>query len=396
MARCSYNYERLIISQPIVGCIIQPGVPMTFEIPKDIILSHEPELGKAFLRKVWGLRPIFVCTIGNTETGKIPGLSAAGAVPEITDYTPAADVELLYFGWCKCINGVPVTPNGIPTPGLITVSATKLGQMPIFAVVGGVNVRPNAPFFDLDGKAGKDIRTGRAVEDPLKIFERAVVVGEQLAATSGFLVVGESIAGGTTTALGVLTALGYDANGKVSSTLPDNPHDLKRKVVEEGLAKCGASIGQLKEDPMAAIAAVGDPMMPAAAGVVVGAARRIPVMMAGGTQMAAVLAIVKGMEPKALANVAIGTTRWITTDKRSSISDLVGQIGKVPIIAADLDFSKSRFEGLRIYETGLVKEGVGAGGSTIAAITGSKGRIDSRTMLGDIDATYERLMVRRD
>jgi uncharacterized protein (TIGR00303 family) len=361
---------------------------MIFSVPRDIILSHDENGGRRFLERVWGARPTFVCTIGNTETGKIPGLSAAGANPAVTDYTPAADVELLYFGWCKCI-------SGIPTPGLITASATKLGQMPVFAVVGGVNVKPNAPFFDLDGKAGKDIRTGKAVEDPMKVYERAVVVGEQLGAASEFLVVGESIAGGTTTALGVLTALGYNAYGKVSSTLPENPHALKCEVVKEGLAKCGVPREQLKKDPMAAIAAVGDPMMPAAAGVIVGAARRIPVLMAGGTQMAAVLAIVKGMEPKALRNLAIGTTRWITSDRFSSISGLVEQIGEVPVIAADLNFSLSRFEGLRIYETGLVKEGVGAGGSTIAAITGSKGRIDAKAMLRDIDETYERLMTKK-
>lgn len=135
-------------------------------------------------------------------------------------------------------------------------------------------------------------------------------------------------------------------------------------------------------------------MMPAAAGVIAGASRKIPVIMAGGTQMAAVLAIIKGMDAGALKNVAIGTTRWITADKCSSIADLVKQIGKVPIIAANLDFSQSKYDGLRIYETGLVKEGVGAGGSTIAAITGSKGAINARAMLTDIDATYERLMVK--
>jgi len=37
---------------------------------------------------------------------------------------------------------------------------------------------------------------------------------------------------------------------------------------------------------------------------------------------------------------------------------------------------------------------VGAGGSTIAAITGSRGAIDAKAMLVDIDATYERLMVK--
>lgn len=379
----------------MVGCIIQLGEPMDFDIPKDIILYHEQEKGRAFVKKIWGKRATFVCTIGNTETGKIPGISAAGANPAITDYTPAADVELLYYGWCKCINGVPVTPNGIPTPGVITMSAIKMTKMPVFAVNGGVNVRPNAPYFELDGKAGRDIRTGKAVDDPLKVFERAVVLGEQLSSVSKFLVIGESIAGGTTTALGVLTALGYDAYGKVSSTLPENPHDLKTKVVREGIANCGKSTEELRRDPMAAVSAVGDPMMPAAAGVIAGASGKIPVIMAGGTQMAAVLAIVKGMGHGSLGNLAIGTTRWISEDRKSSIVSLVGQIGRVPIIAANLDFSASRFEGLRIYETGLVKEGVGAGGSTIAAMVGSKGRIDAKAMLTDIDATYERLMVKK-
>jgi len=368
---------------------------MDFDIPKDIILCHEQEKGRAFVKKIWGKRATFVCTIGNTETGQIPGISAAGANPAITDYTPAADVELLYYGWCKCINGVPVTPNGIPTPGVITMSAIKMANMPVFAVNGGVNVRPNAPYFELDGKAGRDIRTGKAVDDPLKVFERAVVLGEQLSSVSKFLVIGESIAGGTTTALGVLTAMGYQAHGRVSSSLPANPHDLKSKVVQEGIASSKATVEEMRRDPMAAVAAVGDPMMPAAAGVIVGASRRIPVLMAGGTQMAAVLAVVKGMEPSALEKVAIGTTRWIATDKCSSISDLVRQIGDVPILAANLDFSKSRFEGLRIYETGIVKEGVGAGGSAIAAFTSSKGAIDAKSLLREIDSNYERLMSRK-
>jgi NaMN:DMB phosphoribosyltransferase len=114
--------------------------------------------------------------------------------------------------------------------------------------------------------------------------------------------------------------------------------------------------------------------------------------MAGGTQMAAVLSIVKGMEPAALRNVCLGTTRWILNDKSSDLRGLVRQIGNVPILGANLDFSRSRFDGLRIYETGLVKEGVGAGGSTIAAICHSEGRIDAAAMMQEIDRNYERLI----
>ena len=116
-----------------------------------IILASEEGRGADFIDRVWGKRPTFVCTIGNTETAKIPGISAAGAIPAITDFTPAADVELLFYGRCKCIAGVPVTPDGIPTPGLVTMSAMGLTKMPVFAVNGGVSVRPIAPYFELDG-----------------------------------------------------------------------------------------------------------------------------------------------------------------------------------------------------------------------------------------------------
>jgi uncharacterized protein (TIGR00303 family) len=368
---------------------------MSFKVPEDIILCLEEEKGRKFVERIWGKNPTYTCVIGNTETAKIPGVSAAGANPEACDFTPAADMELLFYGKCKCMDGVPVTPDGIPTPGLITMSAAKLVNMPIIVVNGGVRVRPHVPYIDVDGVTGEDIRTGRAVKDPEKCFDRAVLAGKNLAKISEYLIVSESIPGGTTTALGVLNALGYEADGKVSSTLPANPHDLKTQVVAEGLSKCGMSREALKKDPMAAIEAVGDPMMAAAAGLVVGAAESVPVLMAGGTQMAAVLAIVAGMDDTVLDNVAIGTTRWISKDKTSDIRNLVAKIGKVPVLAANLNFTQSRYDGLKIYETGLVKEGVGAGGTTIAAMAKSEGKITARTMLDEIEKNYARLVSRR-
>ncbi|QLH74405.1 MAG: TIGR00303 family protein [Methanomassiliicoccales archaeon] len=362
------------------------------DVPESIILAHEKDLASDFVSRIWGKRPTFVCTIGTTETAKIPGLSAAGANPALTDYTPPADVELLFYGRCKCIPGVPVTPDGIPTPGLITMTAVNAVKMPVFAVNGGARIRPIAPFFELDGAPGDDIRTGSAVKDPKKVYESAVLVGENLSANVDYLIVGESIPGGTTTAMAVLMAQGYDAKNKVSSTLPVNPHDIKEAVVREGLARTKHSSEEMKRDAMVAVSAVGDPMMPAAAGVIVGAARKVPVLLAGGTQMAAVLSIVKAMDPSVLGNLALGTTRWIVNDGMSDIRSLVKQIGEVPVIAADLNFSTSRLSGLRIYETGLVKEGVGCGGATIAAICNSRGKLDSRTMLTEIEKSYDRLM----
>ena len=358
----------------------------------DIIYAFEEQAGRKFVDRVWGKRPTYAVVIGNTETAKIPGVSAAGAVPEITDFTPAADVELLHYGRCKCIDGVPVTPTGVPTPGIITMSALQLVSMPTFAINGGVNVRPHIPYFELEGVPGKDIRTGKALKDPRRVHENGVLLGREMAKNSEYLVIGESIAGGTTTALAVLLAMGYDGQGKVSSSMIDNPHSLKERIALEGISNSPFSKEEMRTDPLKAVAAVGDPMMPAAAGVVAGAAERIPVIMAGGTQMAAVMAIVKGLAPNALSNIALGTTKWIVDDRSSDVRSIVKQIGNVPILAADLDFGPSRYDGLNVYEKGLVKEGVGAGGISVAAFLASQGKIGKEKVLAKVEENYVQLM----
>lgn len=358
----------------------------------DVLIAHNERKAKAFLDEIAGKNPLFILTLGTTETAKIPGLSAAGANPEITDYTPPADAELLLLGRCKSIAGVPITPDGIPTPGLITRSALQLADVPVLVANGGVKVKPQIPFLDLGGSPGRNIRSGNAVDNVAEVIERAKVAGLNLAKSADYLVIGESIPGGTTTALGVLCALGVNAIGKVSSTLPTNPHNLKSDTVTAGLKCAGESLGSLAGDPIRAISCMGDPMMAAFSGLVLGAASQVPVLMAGGTQMSAVLAIVNAINPDVLCNVAIGTTRWVISDKSSDLRGIVAQFCDAPILAADLDFSKSKFPGLQIYETGLVKEGVGAGGASIAAMAKLGGAVTAALLLKEIERNYALLM----
>jgi uncharacterized protein (TIGR00303 family) len=358
----------------------------------DVLIANNELKAKAFLQEIESKNPLFIATIATTETGKIPGLSAAGANPDFTDFTPPADVELLLLGKCKSIQGVPITPDGIPTPGLITTSALHLADIPVLVVNGGVKVKPQIPFIDLGGNSGRDIRTGDSVDNVAEVIERAKVLGEQMAKATDYLVIGESIPGGTTTALGVLTAMGVNAEGKVSSTFPQNPHNQKIDVVRAGLKAAAERFGDFKGDPIKAISAVGDPMMPALAGLVIGGAKQGPVLMAGGTQMTAVLSVINALEPEALCNVAIGTTRWVTQDKMSDICGIIRQFCEVPVLAADLDFGPSKYPGLRIYETGLVKEGVGAGGASIAAMAKTGGAVTKDILLKEIERNYAQLM----
>jgi NaMN:DMB phosphoribosyltransferase len=133
-------------------------------------------------------------------------------------------------------------------------------------------------------------------------------------------------------------------------------------------------------------------MLPAFAGLVLGAAPEVPVLIAGGTQMGAVLAVVKALDPDVLCNVAVGTTRWVVNDKSSDLKGIVAAVADVPILAADLDFGSSRFEGLKAYEKGVVKEGVGAGGAAIAAMAKSGGAMTKEMLLGEIERNYALLM----
>lgn len=71
----------------------------------DLIFANKKEKAKGIIEKIWGKKPLFICVIANTEVGKIKGISAAGENPNITDYTPPADVELVELGKCKCIRG---------------------------------------------------------------------------------------------------------------------------------------------------------------------------------------------------------------------------------------------------------------------------------------------------
>jgi len=357
-----------------------------------IVLAHNETKGRIFLDQLSGKKPLFACVIGVTETAKIPGISAAGKYPKLTDYTPPADVELLLLGKCRCIRGVPVTPEGIPTPALITMSALRLANISILVISGGLKINPHVPFLDLGGKPGRDIRTGKAVDNVKEVVRRARIAGENLSKTVDYLVVGESIPGGTTTALGVLLAMGVDARGKVSSSMPGNPHDLKIETVKEGLKASKVEFGALANDPLKAISCVGDPMIPAFAGLVLGAAEKVPVLMAGGTQMGAVLAVINALNPSVLDNVAIGTTRWIIIDKTADLKGIITQIADIPILAADLDFSRSKFEGLKAYEAGVVKEGVGAGGVAIATMAKSKGFVTKDALLEEIERNYGRLV----
>jgi uncharacterized protein (TIGR00303 family) len=341
--------------------------------------------------------PLFICVISYTDTCTITGITAAGANKRFVKFTPAADSEFLCYGFCKCINKLPITPDGKPTPAIVTRAVLGLADMPFQIIDAGSKVKPSIPYISFGMEPGESIESGAAVAsvDVKKGFEYGRIIGRQAAKLSDLVVVGESIPGGTTTTLGVLHALGVDSKFKVSSSMRANPHKLKNKIVNRGLQKARLSFGELKNDPFEAIARLGDPLMPSIAGITEGVLTSGgKTLLAGGTQMASILAILRSIGVR-LKDVCVGTTVYVAFDRSSDLDGLINSIStEVPVFAADLHMEESSIVGLASFARGFVKDGVGAGGCSIAAMLKSKGRINGHRILKAVEKEYIHVLPR--
>ena len=328
---------------------------------------------KEFLEKIYKKDPVFICTIATTDTSKIKGISGAGASEELNMYTPAADVEIMSFGHPKCMSEIPETVvdgDAAPTPSMLTKASLEIGEIPLKVVDAGCEIKPELECETFSKEHGHDIRTGKGVTNPKELYEKGLEYGKKVSKDYDYLVIGESIAAGTTTALGVLKALGYDAEFKVSGSMPENPHQLKLDTVNEGLKNSGITPGEA--DCFDAISAVGDPMIPAVAGMTIGS--EVPVVLAGGTQMAAVCAVIKSLHPDFdFSNIGLATTIFVAKDETADFFNIMNQIDEnVSINIVDPQFETSTYGGLKNYIIGFVKEGAGAGGAMFTALMQGK------------------------
>ncbi|MEH2167500.1 MAG: TIGR00303 family protein [Nostoc sp.] len=388
-----------------------------------IRIYTQKEQGEQWLRRYRGCLPVFACVLGFTETGLIPGISAAGRTPEDRKYTACADAEFLYYGpEHKAQYPLPPLAAGA-SPVLISRAVFESLKIPVHLFNAGLPQTPPVPVIDLDGAPAKCLSQGAAMEITTvhHLFEQGLLWGERLAANiqQGYLIVGECVVGGTTTALAILTGLGIDAAGKVNSSHPVCNHAQKWALVQAGLEKMNKSRGQGAGgreqdeifqsqiqnfvDPLELVAAVGDPMQVVVAGMAIAASRSCGVMLAGGTQMLAVYALMSAIarvyalswQPEA---VVVGTTRWVAEDPTGATVDLALNLGKnsltpsgetPPLLATHLSFADSRYPQLRAYEQGFVKEGMGAGAACIAAHLSQDWQ--QHQLLTAIEAQLERL-----
>ena len=328
--------------------------------------------------------PDLLLILSSTLTAEVEGISAAGSTSESRRYTAIADAELLLYGpshrprW-----PLPPLPAGV-SPALISwVAAEALQIQPWVGSIGLPKMPPFAHLRFEDPQLGPAacISTGRSMtpERVLQLLKKGQRFGERLQHP---LVLAECVPGGTTTALAILRGLGLPASDLISGSAKHPPMALKRQLVHQGLQSA-----ELSATPSAPelLAAVGDPFQAFATGLLIGSlSSGEPLLLAGGSQMAAVLALALSMvsarERSLLSNqVLLGTTAWLagevltpTETKRTSLVELLALLEdhfnvSISALASGLRFCDSRHPSLRDYELGHVKEGVGAGGLALLA-----------------------------
>ncbi|MCP6759487.1 MAG: TIGR00303 family protein [Fischerella sp. CENA71] len=370
-----------------------------------IRIYTEIEQGKEWIERYRGCSPLFGCVLGFTETGLIPGISAAGLTSEDRKYTAIADAEFLYYG-AEHKPHYPLPPlTAGASPVFISRAVVEALHIPVYLFNAGLPYPPNVPAIDLGGSTARCLSNGNALElaTVQHLLEVGLLWGDRLAARvqEGYVILGECVVGGTTTALAILLGLGIDAAGKVNSSHPTCNHTQKLSVVQAGLEKMkqrraeaitrtgdnveskGRQQGKIapispvsQVDPLELVAAVGDPMQVSMAGMAIALSRSCGVLLAGGTQMLAVYALMRAIAttyalPWRSQQVVVGTTRWVAEDPTGSTVELAQVINlsgyPVSLLATQLNFTHSRYSQLQAYEQGFVKEGMGAGGAAIAA-----------------------------
>lgn len=324
-----------------------------------------------------------VLVSGTTATAEIEGISAAGSTPALTYHTPSIDSEILVYGRpvadTDADHPIPVSPTGCPTPAVITRAAREVLGFDVTVLDAGLATPTTAPTVDLGTQPGRDIRDPEPVPDAREIFDRTRTIGSSI---PGPLLIGETIPGGTTTALGVLKALGHSVS--VSSSFADNPLGLKRQVVRDAFDASGLAPDDAAGDPLRAVRTMGDPVLPAVAGLTVGALDAgTTVTLAGGTQLLTAGILVRTFSSKALA---LATTPFVA----DSVPDLPAAANAfdLDLFVTDPGFTDASVA-MERYLAGEAKEGVGMGG--VLAVAAGRITAPEITERNQLDAVRERI-----
>ena len=331
-------------------------------------MNFETILGSVdFLEFLRGKKATFLLSASVTKTCEIPNISQAG-IPEKLYLTPTLDAEFLCTKEVRSLEDIAKTPKGVPTPALITRAIHELRAFTNIEILNlGLEILPAIKHFKIHNFA---IKPSARIDDGAKIpafeiFQKGLEFAQNFQTSDDYVILAESIPAGTTTANATAKALGYECEGYFSSSYKNAPNDIKNQTIEKALKRV-----DLDGDLFEILSSVSDNMIIFNAGFILGSrANDLKIILAGGTQMAAVLLVVnsilRSMEGNIdSSNIALCTTKWINKDKNSNIKALLEQLDfPINAYASDFDFSLSNQAALKLYDEGEAKEGVGCGGA---------------------------------
>ncbi len=317
-----------------------------------------------FIHTLKGKSTTFLLALSNTKTANIEGITQAG-IPGLIHLTPTLDAEFLATGEVKSLDNIAETPKGVPTPALITRAVHLLKPFSSLEFLDlGLEKIPQIE----ETIYGFNIKPSDRIDQHAKINAHAIFnVARQFGKTyqpkSDYIILAESTPSGTTTAQASALALGYKCEGLFSSSFKNDPNDIKQKTIQEALKYIHPSDSILDK-----LSKVSDNMLIFYAGFIMGAGEiGYPIILAGGTQMAAVLLIVNALSKNFHSqNIALCTTKWVYEDENSDIKALLEMLDfPINAYAADFDFSLTDHPALKLYDEGEAKEGVGAGAALV-------------------------------
>jgi len=165
-----------------------------------------------FIESLRGKRASFMLSLSNTDTINIEGITQAG-IPGLIHLTPTLDSEFVCVGEVRCLENIAETPKGVPTPALITRAVHLIKPFSYIELLDlGLKVTPKVNYFtihDFDIKPSGSIDVGANI-DAEAIFQKGINFGQNYECESEYIILGESVPSGTTTASATAEALGYD------------------------------------------------------------------------------------------------------------------------------------------------------------------------------------------
>ena len=319
-----------------------------------------------FIESLRGKKATFMLALSNSKTANIAGITQAG-IPGMIHLTPTLDSEFVCTGEVRSLDNIAETPKGVPTPALITRAVHLLapyGRVELLNL--GLEIEPKVEYFKVHNfniNPSQSIAKGADIEAQ-EVFQKGIAFGQAYECQDEYIILGESVPSGTTTAMATAIGLRYRVKECFSSSFKEVPNDIREKTLKLALSHIAE-----KDDIFQILSKVSDNMLIFNAGFILGLNNKTKIVLAGGTQMACVLLIVDkmlklmgGTMPS--SNLSLCTTKWVANDEKSDIKALL-ELLSFPINAyySDFDFSQSEHPALKLYDEGEAKEGVGAGGA---------------------------------